>query len=152
MSERTAMYLEDLAPGARFETGRVTVTEAEVVAFASAFDPQPFHTDPVAACDSLFGRLVASGWHTAAVSMRLFVDGPFALVGGTIGARISDLSWPRPTEPGDSIRVVTEVLAVRGSQSRPDRGWVTIRNTSLNQRDEPVQILTADLFCRRRAA
>lgn len=152
MSMLTPLYLEDLDPGARYETARIDVSEAEVIEFAQRFDPQPFHTDAAAAGSSLFGRLVASGWHTGAISMRLFVDGPFRLVGGLIGARVTDMSWPRPTEPGDTLRVVTEVLAVRPSQSRPDRGWVVVRNTTLNQRDEPVQIMTADLFCRRRPA
>ncbi len=108
------------------------------------FDPQPFHTDPEAAKHSLFGSLVASGWHTAAISMRLMVESGLPIAGGLIGAGGS-IDWPRPTRPGDILQVEIEVVEVRPSRSRPDRGLVTIRSQTRNQRGEIVQILTAKL-------
>jgi acyl dehydratase len=143
-------YFDDLAPGQRFVSATRVVTEAEVIAFAREFDPQPFHVDPAAAGASLFRGLAASGWHTAAMSMRLVLDGPFRPAGGVIGSTGDSLVWPRPVRPGDVLRVETEVLEVRPSASRPTHGWVKIRNTTLNQQDQPVQHFVVSLMVQRR--
>ncbi len=143
-------YLEDLAPGQRFGSGRLTVTEADIIAFATTFDPQPFHLDEAAARGTIFRGLAASGWHTAALTMRLLVDSEFRPAGGIIGAGMDELRWPRPVRPGDTLRVEVEVLETRPSRSRPDQGLVKTRTTTLNQRDEPVQVLVANLLVPRR--
>jgi acyl dehydratase len=141
------LYLEDLAVGQRFATGVVRVLEEDTKAFAAQFDPQPFHLDDAAAQNSLFGRIAASGWHTAAMSMRLLVDGGMQISGGLGG----ELSWPRPTYPGDTLRVESEVLDIRVSASKPDRGIVTVRNRTLNQNGEPVQVIVVKMLVPRRA-
>ena len=149
--DRAPLHLEDLAPGQRWETGPHTLTVAEVTAFAADYDPQPFHLDEDAGRDSLFGRQAASGWHTAGVTMRLQVrEGP-PIAGGLIGAG-ARIEWPRPTYPGDTLRAVCEIVEVRPSRSRPDRGLVTMLTTTLNQRDEVVQTLAATLVVPRRPA
>ncbi len=119
----TLNYLDDLAPGQRF-TGatRARVDEDAIKAFAREFDPQPFHLDNEAARDSLFGSLAASGWHTAALTMRLLVDCEPKLAGGIIGAGFDELRWPLPVRPGDELRVELEVLEVRPSRSKPTQG------------------------------
>ena len=142
------LYLEDFHVGQRFESGTRRLDAEEIKAFAGQFDPQPFHTDEEAARGTFFGGLAASGWHTAAVSMRLLVDST-PVAGGMIGAG-GDISWPRPTRPGDVLRVVSTVEAVAPSRSRPDRGFVTLRSETLNQADEPVQILVSRLIAFRR--
>ncbi len=113
--------------------------------FARAFDPQPFHTDSEAAKHSFFAGLAASGWHTAAMTMKLQVESGPKLAGGMIGAGV-ELSWPRPVRPGDVLHVESEVLAVTPSRSRPDRGFVTLKSQTLNQKGEVVQLLTAKLL------
>lgn len=143
-------YFDDLAPGQRFASATRLVSEANIIAFARAFDPQPFHTDPEAAGDSIFQGLAASGWHTAALSMRLVLGGAFRPAGGVIGSTADSLIWPRPVRPGDVLRVETEVLETRPSASRPAHGWVKIRNTTLNQQDQPVQLLVVSLIVQRR--
>jgi acyl dehydratase len=146
------LYLEDLAVGQIYRTGRARMTAEAITAFAREFDPQPFHVDDQAARDSLFESLAASGWHTAAVTMKLLVEGPFNLAGGLIGVRLEELEWPRPTRPGDELRVETEILEVRPSESRAGRGWVKVRTQTLNQRDEVVQSYVGNLVARRRGA
>ncbi|HYC98104.1 MaoC family dehydratase [Brevundimonas sp.] len=132
------LYLDDLHVGQTFTTASITVTTEAIKAFAREYDPQPFHLDEAAAQDSLFGGLAASGWHTAALSMRLMVDGlPFA--GGLIGVG-GETTWPRPTRPGDVLTVHVEVLEIIPSKSRPERGIVRTRNETRNQNGEPVQI------------
>jgi acyl dehydratase len=143
------LYLDDLSVGRKFTTGSVTLTREGCVKFAAEFDPQPFHLDDEAARRSLFGRLAASGWYTASLSMRLLVDGELKVAGGLIGLG-GEMSWPRPTYPGDTLRVESEVLAVRVSESKPDRGIVTVRNTTLNQHGEPVQIAVVKMLVPRR--
>jgi len=145
-------YLDDLVPGQRFGSGRVTVTAADITAFATAFDPQPFHLDEAAARGSIFRGLAASGWHTAALTMRLLVGSEFRPAGGIIGAGMDELRWPRPVRPGDTLRVEVEVLEPRPSRSRPDQGLVKTRTTTFNQRDELVQVLVANLLVPRRPA
>jgi acyl dehydratase len=142
------LYFDDLQVGQRFTSRTLLVDEAEIKAFASRFDPQPFHLDEIAAKDSLFSGLVASGWHTAAMTMRLLVEG-LPLAGGLIGAG-GELSWPRPTRPGDILRVEIEIVEIILSRSRPDRGVALTRIVTRNQRDEEVQILVAKLVVPRR--
>jgi acyl dehydratase len=142
------LYLDDLQVGQRFTSRTLLVDEAEIKAFASRFDPQPFHLDEIAAKDSLFSGLVASGWHTAAMTMRLLVEG-LPLAGGLIGAG-GELSWPRPTRPSDILRVEIEIVEIIPSRSRPDRGVALTRIVTRNQRDEEVQILVAKLVVPRR--
>lgn len=144
-----ALYLDDLRVGQRFTSGSLRVEEAEIKAFAAKFDPQPFHLDEAAARASLFGGLAASGWHTAALSMRLLVDGGLPIAGGLIGAS-GELAWPRPTRPGDVLTVETEVLEIVPSKSRPDRGFATLRSATRTQTGEPVQIFTMKLTIPRR--
>ena len=144
------LYLEDLHVGARATTGTHALDEAQIIAFARQFDPQPFHLDAAAARDSLFAGLAASGWHTAAISMRLLVDSGMPIAGGIIGAS-GELSWPQPTRPGDILRVTQEILEVTPSRSRPERGMVLMRNETLNQRDEVLQIFTVKVVAIRRA-
>ena len=139
----TIRYYEDLSVGDKFPTANLTVTEAEIIAFAKQYDPQSFHTDATAAKDSAFGRLVASGWHTAALSMRLMVQGEIHPAGGMIGLGVEKIEWPQPVLPGDTLTVVSEVVEKRLSQSRPDRGLVKFRSTTFNQRGEPVQRMAA---------
>ncbi len=142
-------YLDDLKVGQRFTSRTQTIDEAQIKAFARDFDPQPFHLDEEAARKSFFGGLVASGWHTAAVTMRLLVDQGLPLAGGLIGAS-GELAWPQATRPGDTLRVESEIVAVTPSRSRPDRGSVTVRSVTRNQRDEVVQDFTAKLIVPRR--
>lgn len=148
IGDKDLLYLDDLQVGQRFTSGTHLVDEAQIKAFARQFDPQPFHLDENAAKDSLFSGLVASGWHTAAVTMRLLVEG-LPLAGGVIGAGV-ELSWPRPTRPGDVLRVESEVQEIIPSRSRPDRGVVLMRIVTHNQRDEVVQIFVAKLVVQRR--
>lgn len=144
------LYLEDLHPGQTFVTGSATITAEDIVDFARRFDPQPFHLDADAAKESLFGGLAASGWHTAALTMRLLVEG-LPLAGGVIGAG-GEIAWPRPTRPGDELTVHVEVLDVAPSSSRPDRGMLTTRSETRNQHGEPVQISTVRTVVWRRPA
>ena len=146
---RPLLYLDDLKVGQRFTTASQTMDTAEIKAFAAQFDPQPFHLSEEAAKDSLFGGLAASGWHTAAVTMRLLVETGPRLAGGVIGAS-GEVKWPQPTRPGDTLHVESEVLAVTPSRSRPERGIVAMRSTTFNQRDEVVQLMTANLVVARR--
>ena len=146
----TKRYLEDFAVGQVFKTGRKRVEKDEIFAFAREFDPQPYHLDEKAAQQSVFRGLAASGWHTAAMTMRLMVDGEFKPAGGILGVGFDELSWPRAVRPGDELYVRSEVLEVRPSKSRPDRGMIRVRNTTLNQNDEVVQVFTGNLLVPRR--
>lgn len=144
-------HLEDLAVGDRFVTGSLTVTAEEIKAFAGVYDRQPFHLDEQAAEATFFAGLAASGWHTAALSMRLLTEGATPFAWGIVGAG-GEIVWPRPTRPGDTLTVETEILEIVPSKSRGDRGMVTVRNRTLNQDGEVLQILTARLVVPRRAA
>jgi acyl dehydratase len=144
------LYLEDLKVGDRFGSDTVEVTEQSIFDFARQYDPQPFHLDVTAAERSIFQGLAASGWHTAALSMRLFVTGEFRAAGGSIGLAVDELRWPQAVRPGDVLRLETEILEVRKSKSKPDRGIIRIRNTTGNQRGEIVQTFTALVMVRRR--
>ncbi len=145
------LYLDDFHVGQRFTSATHRMDTEEIKAFARQFDPQPFHLDEEAAKGSVFGGLVASGWHTAAISMRLQVDSGLPIAGGIIGIG-GEMNWPQPTRPGDVLRVVSEIKEVTPSRSRPDRGTVRVRSETRNQRDEVVQILDAKLLVPRRGA
>jgi acyl dehydratase len=144
------LYLDDFHVGQRFESATHLIDTAQIKAFARQFDPQPFHLDEQAAKGTLFGGLVASGWLTAAITMRLQVESGLPIAGGIVGIG-GEMSWPRPTRPGDVLRVVSEVEEVTPSRSRPDRGVVRVRSETRNQRDEVVQILDARLLVPRRS-
>jgi acyl dehydratase len=146
-------YLEDFAPGQRYGgAGRVRIEPQRVKSFAAEFDPQPFHTDDEAARASIFRGLAASGWHTAALTMRLLVEGELKPAGGIVGAGFDELRWPLPARPGDELRVESEILEVRPLKSRADRGVVKVRTTTLNQNGEAVQVSVGNLFVPRRPA
>ena len=148
----TERYLEDFTVGQTFRSGRLRVDAEQITTFAAAFDPQPFHLDEAAARDTIFRGLAASGWHTAAVTMRLLVESDLTPAGGIVGAGFEECRWPRPVRPGDELRVASEVLEVRPSQSRPDQGLLKVRTTTLNQHSEVVQILIANLVVPRRVS
>ena len=132
------LYLEDFAVGRRFETATFEVTASDIKAFAARFDPQPFHLDDDAARRSVFRGLAASGWHTAAITMRLLVTSRIRIPGGMVGLG-GEISWPRPTFADDLLKVESEVLEAKRSRSKPDRGVVTMRHETKNQRGEVVQ-------------
>ena len=143
------LYLDDLYVGQRFTSGTHVIDTLEIKAFARQFDPQPFHLDDEAAQRTMFAGLAASGWHTAAITMRLMVESGLPLAGGIIGAG-GEVAWPQPTRPGDTLQVESEVVEVTPSRSRPDRGMATVRSLTRNQRKEVVQQLTAKLIVPRR--
>jgi len=143
------LYLEDLSAGMSFENGPVTVTAAEIKEFASRFDPQEFHLDEKAAAESFFHGLAASGWHTAALTMRLMVTGGMPLAAGYIGAG-GEVTWKQPVYAGDELSVRVEVVEVKSSQSRPDRGFALLRCETRNQRRELVQVMLARVMVPRR--
>jgi acyl dehydratase len=147
-----ACSLEDLAVGQRYAGGTAAVDVAGIKAFAAAFDPQPFHLDEAAAKASIFGRLVASGWHTMALTMRMLVDGELRSLWGLVGLGADELQWPRPVFPGDVLGVEWEVLEVRPSLSKPDRGTARLRVTTRNQRDEVVLTVITTVMVPRRSA
>ena len=146
------MYLEDFAAGQKHVSGTLRLDAAAIKAFAAQFDPQPFHLDEDAARGSFFGGLAASGWHTAALSMKLLVESGFRPAGGIIGTRAEELKWPRPVRPGDELHVEAEVLEVRPSSSRPGHGFVKCRTTTVNQNGEPVQVLVMNLLAKSKQA
>ncbi len=143
------LFLDDLRVGQRFTSAKHVVDAEQIKRFAGEFDPQPFHLDEAAAAKSLFGGLAASGWHTAAITMRLLVQGGAPIAGGVVGASV-EIAWPRPTRPGDEVHVFSEVIEITASRSKPDRGIVLLRSETRNQRGEPVQVLTSKLVVPRR--
>lgn len=151
MNEATAalLYFDDFTVGRRFVSGTYTMEIAEIREFASKYDPQPFHLDEAAARNTVFKTLVASGWHTMAVTMRLLVKGGMPVAGGMVGLG-AQLSWPRPTLPGDILQVHTEVVEAALSRSKPDRGTVTMHSETKNQRGEVVLDFTGRLVAPRR--
>src|SRR5437899_8415542 len=150
MDQLRERYLEVCAMGQLFGSGRLRIDGERALAFAAEFDPQPFHLDEAAARRSIFGGLTASGWHTAAVTMRLLVETELKPAGGIVGASFDDFRWPRPVRPGDELRVESEVLEVRPSKSRPDQGLIKVKTTTLNQNGEAVQISVGNLIVPRR--
>ena len=143
-------YLDDLFVGQRFISGTYLMETARIKEFAAEFDPQPFHVDETAAQTSVFKELVASGWHTAAVAMRLMVTGGLPFANGLIGFG-AEIAWPKPTRPGDLLHVECEIIAITPSRSRPNQGVVTVRGTTFNQNREAVYLLTAKLLAFKRA-
>jgi acyl dehydratase len=148
----TVHYLEDFAVGQTYGSPRLRVDEARAIDFAKEFDPQPFHLDDTAARGTIFGGLAASGWHTAAMTMRLLVEGELKPAGGIIGLGFDEFRWPRPVRPGDELHLTSEILEVRPSKSRPDQGLVKVRTTTFNQNNEPVQITIGNLLVPRKAS
>ncbi len=148
--DMTPLYMDDLRVGQRFESGTYQLDAAQITAFAGEFDPQPFHLDDAAAQQSLFGGLAASGWHTAAITMRLIVAStPFPA--GLIGTN-AHLTWPMPTRPGDVLHVESEIMSITPSSSRPDRGRVVMKSLTLNDRGDVVQTLEATILVSARPA
>ncbi len=147
--KKPLLYLDDLQAGQRYATGTYKMDAAQIKAFAAQFDPQPFHMDEEAAKASLFGGLVASGWHTAAITMRLLVTSGLPLAGGLIGVQ-GEMAWPKPVRPDDVLHVESEILEITPSHSRPDRGTITVRSETFNQHNEIVQSFTAKLIVPRR--
>jgi len=144
------LYLDDLEVGQRFRSGTHQLDAEQIQAFARQFDPQPFHTDADAARDTFFQGLAASGWHTAALTMRLLVES-MPIAGGMIGAG-GEITWPRPTRPTDALHVESEIIEIKHSRSRPDRGMVTFRSETKNDAGDVLQVLTSRLVVPRRQA
>lgn len=145
------LYLDDLRVGQRFTSGAHALDADQITTFARQFDPQPFHLDDAAAKDTFFGGLAASGWHTAAITMRLLVDGGLPIGGGIIGVG-GEIGWPSPTRPGDVLHVESEVLEIVPSRSRPDRGMVTVRIETKDQAGRVAQSFTVTMLVLRRPA
>ncbi|HSI58096.1 MAG TPA: MaoC family dehydratase [Ideonella sp.] len=145
------LYLDELQVGQSFTSASHTIDEAQIKGFAGQFDPQAFHLDEAAAQSTLFAGLAASGWHTAALTMKLLVEGGAPIAGGLIGAG-AEISWPRPTRPGDVLTVVSTVQEITPSPSRPDRGIVRMRSETRNQAGQVVQLLVSRLVVPRRTA
>jgi acyl dehydratase len=144
-------YLDELAVGQVFTSASAGLTAQDIKDFAGRYDPQPFHLDEAAADESFFNGLAASGWHTAALTMRLLVEGGAPMQGGMIGAGV-ELNWPRPTRPGDTLTVVSEVVEIRPSKSKPQQGIVVVRSETRNQHGEAVQVMTSKLVVPRSPA
>jgi acyl dehydratase len=147
----TDLYLDDLHIGQRFKSATYIMEAAKIKEFAAEYDPQPFHLDEGAAEASIFKGLAASGWHTAAVAMRLMVTGGLPLAGGVVGLG-GEIAWPKPTRPGDTLHVESEVVEITPSRSKPHQGIVTVRGTMLNQEREVVYVLTARLLVPKRTS
>src|SRR5215467_10919605 len=146
---QSRLYLEDLAVGRRFTSATHVIDAAQIKAFAGQFDPQPFHLDDETAKSTLFAGLAASGWHTAAITMRLLVEGGLPIAGGIVGAG-GEINWPKPTRPGDILQVESEVIGLKTSRSRSNRGIATFRSETRNQSGETVQVLMAKLVVPRK--
>lgn len=146
------LYLEDLQPGQTFSGGPVTVTAAEIIEFGKKYDPQDFHTDPAKAKDTVFGELIASGWHTAALTMRMIEAATPRMKGGMVGRSVEKMNWPRAVRPGDSLSLEIEVLETRPTNSNPERGLMRTRNTVRNQKGEIVLNMETVIFVPRRKA
>jgi acyl dehydratase len=144
-------YLEDLQVGQRFVSGSYTMDEAGIKNFAGEFDPQPFHLDEAAAQASVFRGLAVSGWHTAAVAMRLMVTSGLPLADGIIGLG-GEIAWPRPTRPGDTLHVESEIVAITASRSKPNQAVVSVSSRMLNQNGEAVYVFTPKVLVFRRPA
>jgi len=143
------LYLEDLEVGQKFTSPTHALDATQIKAFAREFDPQPFHTDEAAAKSTFFGGLAASGWHTAAITMKLLASTKPGIAGGLIGAG-GEIAWPQPTRPDDVLQVTSEILEVKPSRSKPERGMAVMRSETKNQRGEVLQILTSRLIVPRR--
>ncbi|HEX9396659.1 MAG TPA: MaoC family dehydratase [Burkholderiales bacterium] len=145
-------YLEDFVVGQTYGSGRLTVDKDRIKSFAAEFDPQPFHLDEDAARASIFRGLAASGWHTAALTMRLLVESELKPAGGIVGAGFDEFRWPLPVRAGDELHLESEVLEVRPSKSRPNQGLIKVKTTTRNQKGEAVQVSVGNLIVPRRPA
>ncbi len=143
-------YLEDYKVGQTFDSGTVRVEADRMTSFAAEFDPQPFHLSDQGAKNTIFRGLAASGWHTAAITMRLLVESDLKPAGGVVGMGFDELRWPRPVRPGDELHVHSEILDVRPSTSHPDQGIIKVRTTTMNQAGDAVQIAVPNLLVLRR--
>jgi acyl dehydratase len=143
------VYFEDLQPGASFTSDAVTVTAEDIKVFAAKFDPQPFHLDEAAGEASFFKGFAASGWHTAALGMRLMVTSGPKLAAGYIGAG-GEIAWKKPVYAGDTLQLRGEFIELKPSRSRPDRGIAVVRCETFNQHNELVQVMTAQVVVLRR--
>src|ERR1700730_424059 len=143
-------YFEDLKIGDRFKSGTYKVTEEQIVSFAHEFDPQPFHLDVAVADKTMFGGLIASGWHTAAITMRLFVQ-TLNFAEGAIGLGVDELRWPTAVKPGDELQVEVEIVDLRESRSKPTHGVVRLRYVTTNQQGQVVQTMMASALVLRRS-
>ena len=146
LPERMTRYFEDYVPGFTVDCGSVSVSEAEIIAFAKEFDPQPFHVDPDSAADGPFGGLIASGWHTTSLTMRQLVDHWVSPESSLGAAGVDEIRWPRPVRPGDTLHVRATVLEARRSNSKPDRGIIRSVAEVTNQDGDTVMRLTAINF------
>jgi len=149
MTDSPRLYLEDLYVGQRFVSASHALDADQIKAFARQFDPQPFHLDEETAKDTFFGGLAASGWHVAAITMKLLTDGGAPIAGGVIGGG-AEVAWPVPTRAGDVLQLESEVIEITPSRSRPNRGMIVLRSETRNQRGEIAQITTAKLIVHRR--
>ncbi|HET7340236.1 MAG TPA: MaoC family dehydratase [Methylomirabilota bacterium] len=152
MSRPVALYFEDFKPGDRFESSTLAITEALIVEYARFYDPQPFHTDPAAARATVYGGLIASGLQTIGIAFKLFFETGVLSACSLGSPGLDEVRWRAPVRPGDTLRVVAEVLETRPSTSKPDRGIVRVLYTTLNQRGETVVTLIGNQLCRRRPA
>ena len=139
------VFFEDLKPGQIFSSKTIRVDAGEITSFATKYDPQPFHLDEATARNTFFRGLAASGWHTAALTMKLLVESDFKPAGGFIGAGLEELRWPKPVRPGDELRMTVEILEVRSSRSKPHQGIAKIKTTTLNQHGKAVQVYVAQI-------
>ena len=146
-----ALYFEDVTVGQHFGSDAHEITEEAIIAFAREFDVQAFHLEHAAANESVFAGLAASGWHTAAIAMRLFTTGPLQFVGGAVGLGVDELRWPVAVRPGDRVQLTTEILDARASRSKPGFGILRIRNVLMNQNGEIVLSYSANAMVRRRS-
>lgn len=145
------LHYDDFQPGQSFTSGRIAMTRERIIQFGEEFDPQPQHMSEEAAATSNFGELIASGWHTACVSMRLQYEAAFCrIANGGMGAEVAKLAWLRPVRPGDELYVTVEVSEMRQSRSRPDRGIITFLTTTFNQHDQPVETMLGTVIVPRR--
>jgi acyl dehydratase len=146
MTDDGLRYFDDYVPGTTHDCGSVSFSQAEIISFASQFDPQPFHVDPEAAAHGPFGGLVASGWHTAALVMRQLVDHSLSAEASLGSPGLDEIRWPSPVRPGDTLRVRATVLEARRSQSKPDRGIIKTVIEAVNQDGRTVMRATATNF------
>jgi acyl dehydratase len=149
--EFPTLYLDDLHVGQRFTSGSYLMDEERMKSFAAEFDPQPFHLDEASAQKSIFGGLAASGWHTAAATMRLLVTGGLRIANGIVGVG-GEIAWPKPTRPGDALHVESEIVEITPSRSKPNQGIVKVRSVTVNQNGDEVQVLIAKLLVFKRVS
>jgi len=140
------LYFEDFKVGQKFHAKGATLTEADIIAYGKQYDPQDFHTDPVKAKDTVFGGLIASGWHTASLTMRMIITAMPKMKGGLIGRGAEKISWPRPVRAGDTLSLEVEVMDVRPSATNPARGTLRTKNTTFNQKGEIVMEMETTVF------